>query len=128
MIGRHYMQLRELLLERLLCISFLGDNMNPVELIVKDIISEYYAYLSLNERNSTEIEKSIALLKTKASELQAQTEFAQKYFELQMSERERLLNSASKVLDKAMNTGDVEFAEIAVKIIDIVHQKSPFSF
>lgn len=102
--------------------------MNPVELIVKDIISEYYAYLSLNERNSTEIEKSIALLKTKASELQAQTEFAQKYFELQMSERERLLNSASKVLDKAMNTGDVEFAEIAVKIIDIVHQKSPFSF
>ena len=87
--------------------------MNSIELIVKDI---------------TEIEKSIAILKSKSYELKVQTELAEKYFSQQMSERERLFKSATQVLDKAMNTGDVEFAEIAIRVIEVVHNKSPFSF
>lgn len=102
--------------------------MNPVELIVKDIISEHYTYLSQCERNSTEIEKCIAVLKSRSYELQAQSELAEKYFNMQMGERERLFRSASEVLDKAMDLGDMEYAEIAVRIIEVVHNKSPFSF
>lgn len=102
--------------------------MNPVELIVKDIISEHYNYLSQCERNSTEIERSIVVLKSRAYELQVQSELAEKYFDRQMGERERLFRSASEVLDKAMSLGDVEYAEIAVRIIEVVHNKSPFSF
>lgn len=102
--------------------------MNSVELIVKDIISEHYAYLSQCERNSTEIAKSIAVLKVKSHELQVQTELAQIYFDQQIADRKRLFNSASQVLDKAMNAGDAELAEIAVRIMEVVHPKSPFSF
>ena len=105
----------------------MGDIMNPVGLIVKDIISEHYAYLSQCERNSTETEKSIAILKSRVYELQARTDLAEKYFNMQMGERERLFRSASEVLNKAMNTGDSEYAEIAVRIMEVVHSKSPFS-
>lgn len=102
--------------------------MNPIQLIVKDIISEHYAYLSQCEENHTETVKRIAVLKAKSYELQAQTELVEKYFGQQMADRERLFHSASRVLDKAMNTGDAELAEIAVRIMEVVHQKSPFSF
>lgn len=102
--------------------------MNIVASIVNDIISEHYEYLSHCEKNTTEIEKNIAILKAKSSELQANTQLAEQYFNYQMAERERLFNSASQVLDKAMQTGDAEFAQIAVKIIKIIHGKCPFSF
>lgn len=96
--------------------------------LVNDIIREHYEYISECERNSTEIEKSIATLKLKTKELQANIELATSYFQHQMQERERLFASASKVLDKAMKNGDVEFAQIAIKTIGIVHKKSPFSY
>lgn len=95
---------------------------------MKDILSECYEYLLKSERSSTEVEKSIACLRIKAAELQAQTELAEKYFTQQMSERERLFNSASQVLDKAMCTGDIELVGIAIKILEVVRQKPPFSF
>lgn len=96
--------------------------------IVNDIIAEHYDYLSVCEKNITETERSIAILQVKTRELQAQAELAEQYFNFQMKERERLFDSASKVLEKAMKTGDSEFAEIAVKVIEIVNKKSPFSF
>lgn len=102
--------------------------MNIVADIVKDLVAEHYAYLSECERDHTENEKRIAVLKAKSGELQANIQLAEKYFSQQMADRERLFNSASKVLEKAMTTGDSDYAEIAVRIIEVVHNKSPFSF
>ena len=61
-------------------------------------------------------------------ELQAHTELAEAYFSRQMQERERLFRSASAVLEKAIEQGNVEIAQIALRTIEIVHHKSPFSF
>lgn len=102
--------------------------MDIISDIVKDLIQEHYRYISECEVNSTETEKQIAIIKTKTKELQAHTELAQKYFQYQMQERERLFKSASTVLEKAMKTGNVDFAQTAIKTIEVVHNKSPFSF
>ena len=45
-----------------------------------------------------------------------------------MQERERLFLSASAVLDKAIELGNMEIAQIALRTIEIVRHKSPFSF
>lgn len=102
--------------------------MDIISDIVNDIIREHYKYISECERNITEIEKDIAILKVKTKELQAHTELTAKYFEHQMQEREKLFNSASAVLEKAMKKGDFEFAQIAIRVIEVIHKKSPFSF
>ncbi len=102
--------------------------MDIISDIVKDLIREHYRYISECEANSTEAEKQIAVIKVKTKELQAHTELAQKYFQHQIQERERLFKSASAVLEKAMETGNVDFAQIAVRTIEVVHRRSPFSF
>lgn len=96
--------------------------------LVNDIIAGHYAYMSECERESTEKEKQIVLLKTRTKELQANTELAEKYFTVNMQDRERLFQSALSVLDKAMENGDVEYAQIASIVIKSVRSKSPFSF
>lgn len=102
--------------------------MELISSLVNDIVKEHYAYLSECELNSTEIEKNIATLKAKTKKLQANRELAESYFFHQMEERERLFSSASKVLDKAIEEGNVEFAKIAVKTIEEIHKKSPFNY
>jgi hypothetical protein len=96
--------------------------------LVNDIVKEHYVYISECERNSSEMAKNIAILKAKTKELQVNRELAESHFQHQMQERERLFSSASKVLDKAMKEGDVEYAQIAVKAIEVIHKKSPFSY
>ena len=96
--------------------------------IVKDLIGEYYGYLSKQEVSQTERERQLAVLAAKTKQLQAQTELAEKYFAGQMAEREILFRLASDALDKAMETGDAEIAEIAVITMKNVHKKSPFSY
>lgn len=102
--------------------------MELISSLVNDIVKEYYAYLSEFELKSTKIEKNIAILKVKTKELQANRELAESYFSNQMEERERLFSSASKALDKALEEGNVELAQIAVKTIEEIHKKSPFKY
>ena len=102
--------------------------MNQIELIIKDIISGHYEYLSQGERERTEREKAIAAIKKSTLELEAELVMNRKYFESAMREREILFQSALEVIDKAIETGDVEFAEIAMRVIEICGMKNPFSF
>lgn len=102
--------------------------MEPISDLVSDIVKEHYLYISECERNITEVEKNIAILRVKTKELQANTKLAERYFQHRMKERERLFASANKVLDKAIKNGDTEFAQIAVKTIEVIHKKSPFSY
>lgn len=102
--------------------------MNLIKDLVNDIIEAHYIYISECEHNSTEVNKNIAILKVKTKELQANIELATNYFQYQMQERERLFTSASKVLDKAIKNGDIEFAQIAIKAMEVIHKKSPFSY
>ena len=96
--------------------------------IVKDLIQEHHRYILECEKNSTEIEKQRAIIKAKTKELQMYTELAQKHFQYKIQERERLFKSASSVLEKAMQIGDIDIAQIAIRTIEVVHNKSPFSF
>lgn len=102
--------------------------MNIISDIVKGLIQEHYRFISECEANSTKMQKNIAVITAKTKELQGHTELAQKYFQHQIEERERLFKSASAVLEKAIETGNFDFAQIAIKAIEVVHNKSPFSF
>ncbi|MDY2966302.1 MAG: hypothetical protein SOR58_08900 [Megasphaera massiliensis] len=102
--------------------------MNFIETIVGSLIKAHYQYLSEQEAHHTEMERQIADIKVRTAVLQANTELAQKYFQYQIEERERLFKSASAVLQKAIDNGNSECAEIAVKTLEIICRKSPFSF
>lgn len=102
--------------------------MDIISDIVVELIQAHYKYLSKCEADSTEMEKQVAIIKAKTKELQAQIELKQKYFQIQMQERERLYKSASVVLEKSIEIGDVDMAQIAIRTIKIVSNKSPFSY
>ena len=101
--------------------------MDTIAEIVNELAREYYEYLSKQETDYTEQERQIAVLAARTKQLQAHTELAQEYFAGQMKEREKLFRLASEALEKAMETGDVEIAQIAVITMENVHKKSPFS-
>lgn len=100
--------------------------MSLMSKLINEIVQEHYTYISESDRNSIEMEKKIAILKAKTKKLQAGGELAESYFFHQMQERDRLFSSANKVLDKAMEEGDIEFAQIALETIKVIHKKSPF--
>ena len=96
--------------------------------IAKALIEENCKYMMQCEINSTEAEKQIAIIKEKTKELQANAEMAREYFQHQIRERESLFQSANALLEKAIETGNVELAQLAMRTIEIVHNQSPFSF
>lgn len=102
--------------------------MDIISDIVKDLVKSHYRYISDCEINSTEIEREISVIKLETQELLAYRELAQKYFQYNLQERERLFKSSSAVLEKSIENGDAELAQIAIKAIEIIHNKSPFSF
>lgn len=102
--------------------------MNIISDIIKDLINEHYKYISECEIKSTELARQTATIRAKTKILQTHTDLAEKYFQYQMQERERLFTSASKMLEIAIKNGDVEIAQIALKTLEIIHKKSPFSF
>lgn len=102
--------------------------MSLISKLINEIVQEHYAYISESERNRTETDKKIAILKAKTKKLQADGELAESYFFHKMEERERLFSSANKLLDKAMEEGNIEVAQIATKTIEVVHKKSPFKY
>lgn len=102
--------------------------MNIISDIVNDLVREHYNYISECEKQGTERTKKIAIITAKTKELQAYTDMAEAFFSHQLQERDRLFDSANKVLDKALENGDVDFAQIAIRTIEIVNRKSPFSY
>lgn len=102
--------------------------MATISNLIKELIENHYKYILQCEKNSTEMKRQAAFIKAKTKILQANTECAEKYFRYQVRERERLFESASKLLDQAIKTSDTEIARIAIKTIEIIHNKSPFSF
>lgn len=98
--------------------------MDMIDEIINDIIAENYTYLSSSSNgDKAEIQKSIALLQVRTDELKANTELAGHYFEQQEEEKEKLLDSAYKVLEKASNNGDAEIVQIAMLEMDIANSK-----
>lgn len=102
--------------------------MEPIANLIYSIINEHYEYLACCERNCTETYEGIAILTVKTKELQANTQLAQKYFNCQIQERNRLFSSATAILNKAIEKGNFELAQIAIETISIIQQKSPFSY
>ena len=96
--------------------------------IVKELVREHYSYLKECENNLTNIHKDTATIKAKSMELQAYRELASEYFKYQLKEREQLFKLASNILDLAIQNGDIELAEISISTINIVTNKSPFTF
>ena len=102
--------------------------MSEIKDLVEEIICGFSDYLLKKEKVITELEKDIAVIKAKTYELRAQKKIAEQYFNNQLIERQRIFSFASKVLDKAMESGDEEYAKVAIIILEVVQQKSPFSF
>ena len=101
--------------------------MDIITSLVSDIMREHYEYLSAAERSSTETAASIANLIVKTAQLRANRVLAEQFFNKQLQERTRLFSSAHKVLEKAIEEGDIEWAQIAITIIEIVQKKTPFT-
>lgn len=102
--------------------------MHLIKEIVRELVKEHYSYLKECENNLTNIQKDTAAIKAKSIELQAYRELASEYFKHQLKEREQVFKLATNVLDLAIQNGDIELAEISISTINIVTDKSPFTF
>lgn len=104
--------------------------MNKLSEIIIEAISstskDYYKYLEEKEIEITEKEKTIARMKITVEAIRANRE-AEEYFTGKFfSEKEKLSDMANKALDKAINSGDIELAEIALKLINTIYEKNIF--
>lgn len=96
--------------------------------IIKDLVQEHYRYISECEAESTETERQIALIKEKTKELQVRTELAEAYFLHQMQSGKDCSCPLLRCWTRQIELGNMEIAQIALRTIEIVRHKSPFSF
>ena len=94
-----------------------------VSALVSGIVSLQFDIFTEMERNSTAYLAKAADYSAMAKQLDTQRELMQIFFERNLAEQQRLYRSASKVLDKAIEQGSVEFAEIATVVIKVAHAK-----
>ena len=94
-----------------------------VSALVSDIVSLQFDIFAEMERNSTAYLSKAAEYSAIAKQLDAQRELMQMFFKRNLAEQQQLYRSAAKVLDKAIERGSVEFAEIATTVIRVAHAK-----
>ncbi|MDF2892045.1 MAG: hypothetical protein K0R80_2412 [Clostridia bacterium] len=104
---------------------------------MKDIVTEvneliinarqsYYNYLKEQEMAATEREKSITQIKALSTALRAKREVMQVFTKNFFDERKMLRDMADNALNKAIETGDVELAQITMELIEFEYSKNLF--
>jgi len=95
--------------------------------ILLETISAHYEYIESCERDITSRCRAIAVTEALTQQLNANrlimNEFYSKFFE----ERKQLFNSANHVLESAIENDDPELAGIAVTVIKMLNEKTPFN-
>lgn len=93
---------------------------------INELIKSHYEYLSKCEKDSTLIEKEITTLKIQTHQLEAQRDILSKYYDNHFQEQRIMYNKANKLLDYAISRGNSDISKMALKIIEIVHNKTVF--
>lgn len=96
------------------------DNKNEIFSIINIFTEKYSDYLTNMDKYGTQLAGNIAEISALTKELSAKRELANIYFSNHLEEKEQLYNVANKVLDKAINTGNIKMAEIALEQIKII--------
>lgn len=102
---------------------------NPVDILKKAIINTKQAqfdYLKEQEKLITKREALIANTVLMTRIIKERRELAETFINVYFDERRSLRESAEKSLDKAIENGDFEVADIILKFIDIVYSDDPF--
>lgn len=94
-----------------------------VPALISDIVSLQFDIFKEMEQRSTAYVYKAAQYSKMAKQLEAQRELVQLVFNKNLAEQQRLYDSASKVLDKAIEIGEVELAGIATTVIKVAHSK-----
>jgi len=101
----------------------------PVEVLKEIIIKNKQAhcdYLKEQESLITRREALISNIKLMSSVIQERRDLAETFISVYFDERKSLRESAEKSLDKAIEDGDSEVADIILKFIEIIYSDNPF--
>lgn len=96
------------------------DNKNEIFSVINIFIKKYSDYLINMDKYGTQLAWNTAEISALTKELSAKRELVSIYFSNHLKEREQLYNVANQVLDNAINTGNIEMAEIALEQIKII--------
>lgn len=96
------------------------DNKNEIFSIINIFTEKYSGYLTNMDKYGTQLEGDIAEISALTKKLSAKRELVNIYFSNHLKEKEQLYNISNKVLDKAISTGSIEMAEIALEQIKII--------
>jgi len=99
------------------------ENSRLIFNLISDLAAMQFDILTDFEQNSTAYVCKAAQYSAQARQLDAQRELAQLVFDRNRAEQQKLYDSATKVLDKAIEKGEVELAQIAMIVIKVAHSK-----
>ncbi len=94
-----------------------------VSSLISEVVSLQFDIFKGMEQRGTAYVYEAAQYSKIAKQLDTQRELVQLVFNKNLSERQRLYDSASKVLDKAIEMGEFELAKIATIVIKTAHYK-----
>lgn len=94
-----------------------------ISTLISDLVSMQFSIFTDLEQSSTNYAYKAVEYSKKAKQLDAQRELAQIVFNKYHSEQQKLYDSASKVLNKAIEKGEIELAEIATTVIKVAHSR-----
>lgn len=100
--------------------------MTEVKNLIIDARKAHYDYLTEQELDTTQRERIIAGISAMTNAMKSRREAAEVVMNVFFDERRLLRNNAEDTLGKAMQIGDSEIAELALKFIEIVYNKNPF--
>ncbi len=89
--------------------------------IIDCLLEKQKDYLTQLDRYDTQLVRKIAEISVLTKELSAKREIVNVYFSNRLQEKEDMYNLANKVLEKAIETGDVGMADLAIKQIQIIN-------
>lgn len=101
----------------------------PVEVLKEIIIKNkqaHYEYLKEQESLITKREALISNIKLMSCVIKERREVCEAFVNVYFDERKRLRESAEKSLDKAIENGDSEVADIILKFLEIIYSENPF--
>lgn len=102
---------------------------NPFDVLKEVIIKTKQAqfdYLKEQERLITKREALISNIKLMTSIIQERRDVAEIFISVYFDERKQLRESAEESLDKAIENGDYEVADVILKFIEIIYLGDPF--
>lgn len=104
----------------------MDDIITEVKNLLINARKAHYEYLKEQELEATEREVIISSISAITNAMKSRRDVAEIVMNTFFEERKLLREKAEDTLQKAIQTGDSEIAELALRFIAIVYSKNPF--